>query len=280
MNSLIGALGVHLAKSLATMVAALSKSRNPYIARFLMRSFLKFYKVDLSEAEHNNIHQYASFHDFFSRRLKTGSRALKNLDPKQLWAAADGTLNILRAQSNGTKLDIKQQLYSTPDLLQDPASAQRMATGAEVCIYLAPHNYHRVHMPASGRLIKCRYIKGALFPVNQLATHYVPKLLSRNERLVCHFQAQDYEFAVVFVAAFLVGGIYTPWHQEAMNETQAANIERNAKHQPESYELTQGQTLGYFSFGSTAVVLSSKALTTTDAIADNPCVVGQSLGSW
>ena len=92
-------------------------------------------------------------------------------------------------------------------LLADFELGKTFVDGSFATIYLAPTNYHRVHMPFDGKLIATRYIPGTLFSVNNITADHVPDLFARNERLVCEFDTTFGRACVILVGAMIVAGI-------------------------------------------------------------------------
>ena len=82
-------------------------------------------------------------------------------------------------------------------------------------LYLAPRDYHRVHMPYTGMLESITYIPGRLFSVNTKTADNIPDLFTRNERMICVFDTAIGKMAVVFVGAMIVGNIQTNWTNSA-----------------------------------------------------------------
>ncbi len=81
--------------------------------------------------------------------------------------------------------------YSTQALVGgDAALAARLAHGHFATIYLSPRDYHRIHMPCAGRLLRMIYVPGELFSVNPTTARGVPGLFARNERVVCVFEGE------------------------------------------------------------------------------------------
>ena len=87
-------------------------------------------------------------------------------------------------------LQAKGHDYTLRALLAGNAAWERtFAGGSFATIYLAPYNYHRIHMPLAGELRESFYVPGRLFSVNRTTAQLVPGLFSRNERVFCGFDA-------------------------------------------------------------------------------------------
>jgi phosphatidylserine decarboxylase len=145
--------------------------------------------------------------------------------------------------------------YSAGRLLGNTEEAKLYTDGAFTTIYLSPKDYHRVHMPIAGTLISTRYIPGDLFSVNDKTAQALPGLFARNERLVCQFDSELGQFALVFVGAMLVAGIETVW---GGFETPGRGAVRNADFLGRDLSFDKGEEIGRFKFGSTVILLIQK----------------------
>src|ERR1700674_392018 len=103
-------------------------------------------------------------------------------------------------------LQAKGRSYSLAALLAGPAAlTERFIDGTFVTLYLAPYNYHRIHMPCDGTLSAAWYVPGRLFSVNATTVAAVTGLFARNERIVCIFEDGAFSFALVLIGALFVG---------------------------------------------------------------------------
>jgi len=238
---------------LSRLVGWVAECRVALVRRFLVRTFLSHYPVDLTEAAQPEPDAYASFNDFFTRRLKAGARPL-DADPRAALCPADGTLSQSGPVAGDTLLQAKGIDYSAAALLGgDPAQASKFAGGAFATIYLAPPNYHRVHMPLAGTLRVARFVPGDLFSVNAATAASVPGLFTRNERVVCIFDTPAGPMAVVLVGALFVGSMSLAWAGRIRADG-GGRVHELAVHDP-IIALDRGAELGWFNMGSTVVVL-------------------------
>ena len=160
------------------------------------------YKIDLGEAQREKTSDYRSFNDFFTRSLKPGSRAIGGT----VSSPADGTVAALGNIDGDTLIQSKNHSYSLAKLIASN-DIDDFSAGSFITIYLAPHNYHRVHAPWTGELHHATYVPGDLFSVNQSTALHLPHLFARNERLVCRFRTDAGPAVAVLVGAMLVAGI-------------------------------------------------------------------------
>lgn len=230
---------------LSRLAGALSRSRTPWLKRALIRTFTSLYAVNMSEAAREKLDDYTSFNDFFTRALKPGARPLPG-DQMIAVSPADGTISQAGRIETGRLLQAKGSAYELRTLIGE--SADRFNGGTFATIYLAPKDYHRVHLPVAGRLRKTRAIPGALFSVNAATEAEIPSLFARNERLVCEFATAHGDLLVVLVGAMVVASIETVW---------GSPLSPYAREEATIHEgpaLPRGAEIGRFLVGSTAIV--------------------------
>jgi phosphatidylserine decarboxylase len=243
--------------ALSRLVGAIARSRIGFVRTALIRAFLSRYAVDLSEAAHAAPQAYRSFNDFFTRPLRAGARPL-DPEPRAALCPVDGTVSQSGRIERGSLLQAKGMEYSAAELLGgDAGLAGEFAGGAFATLYLAPHNYHRVHMPLAGTLRRARSVPGELFSVNDVAAASVPRLFVRNERVVCVFDTTAGCMAVVLVGAFFVGSISLAWTGEVRAAKRRAATELPVT--DPIIALDRGALLGWFNMGSTVIVMFAAA---------------------
>lgn len=235
--------------SLSRLVLAATRVRTPWFKNLLISGFLKLYTVDLDEAAEGDAHAYPSFNEFFTRALGDGCRPVA-ADPS-IASPVDGTVSECGGIDGDRLLQAKGRHYSIADLTARPSWAARFEGGAFATIYLAPFNYHRIHMPIDGELLDAVYVPGRLFSVNAATARSVPRLFARNERVVLRFAAAAGEFVLVMVGALNVGSMATVW---AGDITPARR--RSVTRLPDvRVVLRKGMELGRFNMGSTVILL-------------------------
>jgi phosphatidylserine decarboxylase len=238
---------------LSRLAGWLAESRIGVVRAALIRMFMNRYPVDLTEAARADAGAYASFNDFFTRRLRAGTRPL-DTDPRTAVCPADGILSHAGHIAGETLLQAKGIEYSAAALLGgDAALAAEFAGGDFATIYLAPHNYHRVHIPMSGTLRLARIVPGDLFSVNAATAASVPGLFSRNERVACVFDTAAGPMAVVLVGALFVGSMSLAWAGRVGCE--GGRHARDLPARDPIIALDRGAELGWFNMGSTVVLL-------------------------
>lgn len=260
-------------QQLSKVAGRLAASRHPYVKRTFIRSFAKAYNVSLDEYERQSLNAYESFNDFFTRELKEDARPI-DATGHGIVSPADGIISQLGQIDDHKLLQAKGRYYDVGQLLADSEDGSYFADGSFATVYLAPSNYHRVHMPFSGTLTKTRYVPGTLFSVNNTTAANVPDLFARNERLVCLFDTAYGKAAVVMVGAMIVAGIETV----ATGKITRTEDIQEADH---DMKLEKGDELGRFYLGSTAIVVLPKGAEAAwqDSMQANSMVqMGQLLG--
>ena len=221
----------------------------------LIGGFVEKYGVDMSEAANPDIASYKSFNEFFTRALKLGARPLAAAD---LVCPVDGAISPFGAIEKDQIFQAKGHGYSTTALVGgDAALAARFENGHFATLYLSPKDYHRIHMPCDGRLLRMIHVPGDLFSVNPLTARGVPGLFARNERVVCVFDSARGPFVLTLVGATIVGSMATVWHG-VVNPPRVAKL-REWRYEDQQIALKQGAEMGRFLLGSTVVMLFPKA---------------------
>jgi phosphatidylserine decarboxylase len=217
----------------------------------LIRWFVRRYGVNMAEAGQADPAAYASFNEFFTRALRPGVRPLATAE---LLCPVDGAISQFGAIEGGRIFQAKGHDYSATALLGgDGALAAHFHGGHFATLYLSPRDYHRIHMPCAGRLLRMIHVPGDLFSVNPTTARGVPGLFARNERVVCVFDAQPGPWVMVLVGATIVGSMATVWHG-VVNPPRPGTV-REWAYQDQAIDLPRGAEMGRFLLGSTVVML-------------------------
>lgn len=242
-----------------------------------IRVFVRLFKVEMGEAATPWPEDYPTFNAFFTRALREGARPL--CAQGELACPADGRLSAFGAISHGQLVQAKGMDYDLGALLGgDTALAERFTDGAFATVYLSPRDYHRVHMPLSGRLLETLHVPGRLFSVNAATARTLPRLFTRNERLVTLFETEAGPMAVILVGAIFVGCMDTVW-AGTLAPTDL-RIGRWPKWAGE-VQLEKGAEMGRFNMGSTVILLFAKdAIRWRDGLKEGQVLrMGEGLGS-
>ena len=204
----------------------------------------------MGEAAEPDVLRYATFNDFFTRALKPGARPLADAD----WCARSTARSASSARSAATRSSRPRATATHRHAgRRRRGLAAQFAHGAFATLYLSPRDYHRVHMPCDGRLVRMIHVPGALFSVNPTTARGVPGLFARNERVVCVFDTAHGPFVLALVGATIVGSMATVWHG-VVNARRAAEV-REWHYAEGEVRLARGEEMGRFLLGSTVVLL-------------------------
>ncbi len=249
----------------------MAASETVWIKDTFIRIFSASYGVDLTDAARSNRADYRSFNDFFTRTLKPGARPFP-ADDRAIACPADGTVSQSGRIESGRLLQAKGVRYSLDSLAGDLGDG--FDGGSFVTVYLAPHNYHRVHTPCAGELTAARAVPGALFSVNAGTEASVPDLFCRNERLVCRLRTPYGDLLVVLVGAMMVGGIATPWPGPVSPYRAIETREPNVC-------FEKGDELARFLLGSTVILCAPAGTARLSPLSPGQGIsVGEAIGVW
>ncbi len=247
---------------------------------WLIRWFIGRFGVDMSEALDPDPGAYTDFNAFFTRALHPGSRPLAG-DDDTVVCPADGTVSAIGSVRADTLLQAKGRHYSLRALLgSDDARARPFLDGHFATVYLSPRDYHRVHMPASGRLREMIYVPGRLFSVNFTTARAIDALFARNERLVCLFDSELGPMALVLVGALNVAGMETVWSGPVTPPHGRRVREWRYDDDSSAVRLARGAEMGRFNMGSTVVVVfaNGRVAWRDDLTAASAVRMGEALG--
>ena len=264
-------------KTVTAIMGHLSQSRCRLLKSVMIRFWIRYFKIDMTEAKEQDIAQYATFNEFFIRPLKAGVRPM-DLENSTILSPADGFISQHGVIEGQTIIQAKGKSYSVETLLaRGSACAERFEGGQFICAYLSPRDYHRVHMPLAGSLRDMTFVPGSLYSVRPRLVTEVDALFAKNERAVSLFETPHGLMAVVLVGAMIVGSIHTTWHGQVKV---SPNITTTWDYHDNPVVLDKGAQMGHFQVGSSVVVLFDKdmMLAWDDSLrAGQPIKMGQTL---
>ena len=265
-------------KTLSRAIGRIAECENRWVKNTFISQFVKKYQVDMSEAINSDPLSYRNFNDFFTRAIRPELRPICDQDDG-IACPADGAISQLGNIEYGTLFQAKGHNYSLTDLLGGDASlSNQFLGGSFATVYLSPKDYHRVHMPLTGRLTKMIHIPGKLFSVNKVTAEQIPNVFARNERTVCLFDTEAGPMAVILVGAMIVASIETVWAgQVTPFNKQVVTWDYGALN---NIELKKGEEMGRFKLGSTAIILFGKdAINWEESLqAETPTKMGMHFG--
>ena len=241
-------------QALTRLAGVAATARAGGLTTAFIRWFIERYGVSMAEAAEPDPQASPPCTAFFSRPLKAGARPLAQAD----WVSpVDGAISQLGPIRRDQLFQAKGHTYSTTALVGgDRALAAQFEDGHFATLYLSPKDYHRIHMPCDGRLLRMIHVPGELFSVNPTTARGVPGLFARNERVVCVFDTPHGPMVLTLVGATIVGSMATTWHG-VVNPPRPGRI-REWTYDGQDIVLKQGDEMGRFLLGSTVVMLFPK----------------------
>ena len=254
----------------------ITRTHHP-LTHYLIKLYIKMFKINISECEEENIEKYNTFCDFFTRKLKKGIHVVDKSN-KSVVSSCDGRILQFGQIEDKSILQVKGIKTSIQSLLcNDKELSSIYSKGSFLTIYLSPKDYHRVHSPANGKLMKTLHVPGRLFSVADHAVECIKDLYAKNERLVCHFKDDSINFSVIFVGAINVSSIETQWKGEVSPPMPKKLI--STKYGNKNIVINKGDEVGMFKSGSTVVLLFTENVKLSDKIKVNQAIrVGQKIG--
>ena len=213
--------------------------------------FIRKYHVNMQESMIQNPRDFKNFNDFFIRQLNPALRPIpQNADT--ILSPVDGCVRQIGLIDGGKIFDAKGHFFTLYELLG--GNFERCTpffNGTYANLYLAPRDYHRVHMPCDGTLTSMVYIPGKLFPVKESSVKAIPSLFSQNERLVLMFETSIGPMTMILVGAMIVGNIHVVWHGDIAREKKI----RQWSYANKPLSFKAGDEVGHFRLGSTVIVI-------------------------
>lgn len=213
---------------------------------------------------------YQSFDQFFTRQLKPGQRAICS-QAHDIASPADGKIEAIGPVDLEGTLLVKKQLYRVDELIGDATDAERYRGGQFAIVYLSPRDYHRVHAPVTGEVVRVRSMPGDLYPVNSIGERHVPSLFSKNRRVAIVIDTPTVgRVTVVMVGAIIVGRI-------TVGAIPGPDVPLGDHPIVPPQLVRKGDEIGIFHLGSTAIVFAERGIATPFARPVGPVRLGQSL---
>lgn len=238
-------------KMLSATMYRLARIKQPLVKNLCIRTFMAATGANLDDAARKSISDYDSLLDFFTRELAAHTRPIAG-EENSLICPVDGRVAHVGDIAKGQIFQVKGHSYSLDNLVGEDY-AKTYYEGQATTIYLAPFDYHRIHMPMNGRLVRARYIPGELNSVSITLLDKIAGLFAKNERVVLEFTADNGEnFLMILVGAVNVGSVETVFHGEICPNGYSQSVDLAAN---EEY-LNKGDELGRFNLGSTIIFIT------------------------
>jgi len=262
---------------LSRIVYALMRSEIKWVKNTLISQITRIVGIDVNEALSSDPADYPCFNAWFTRELKPGVRTFDET-PQAFLSPCDGRISETGSLTSNRILQAKGKDYTLEELLAGDAVCSELLNGYFSTIYLSPKDYHRIHMPIDGRLLRMTHVPGKLFSVAPYTARQVPRLFARNERVISIFETEAGPLVMVLVGAMLVSSTETVWAGEITpNKNKNVNTKIYAN---EDISLAKGEEMGRFNMGSTVILLMPDgALKDLESLGAGDAVkLGQMLG--
>ena len=174
--------------------------------------------------------------------------------PGGINSPVDGLVIAEGRVKEGTLLQAKGLEYRLGELFDGDPLTSEFARARYTTLYLAPKDYHRIHVPLAGFCIAVGRVEGELWPVNATSTASTPHLYVRNRRAYWIArgarEAEGLAVAAVMVAATHVGGVVVDprWLEGRV-------LPRRGRLEVADFPCARGDDLGAFELGSTVVLV-------------------------
>ncbi len=203
------------------------------VSRVFIPWFVRNHGIDLSECERE---RYASYNDFFTRRLKFGARRAER-DPRAFISPCDSRLSVFKI-SEGRAFSVKHARYTVASVLRNKKLAKAFAGGYAWVFRLCVEDYHRYVYVDDGIVSGEIRIPGVFHTVNPAAGEAFP-IYKENTREYCLLHSEHFGTVLQMeVGAMLVGKI---------------------ENRPGGRKVRRGEEKGKFAFGGSTVILMTQA---------------------
>jgi phosphatidylserine decarboxylase len=263
---------------LSRLVGKIANCRISLVKNLFIWLFCKLYQIDMTETVEENRFKYPTFNDFFTRSLKTDARPIAS-GKETIVSPVDGKVWQIGKIDEQKVIYAKGHEFNLEKLFADKDDAEDFIGANFAVLYLAPYNYHRIHMPIQGQLKTMRYIPGKLFSVNPKVIHHIPYVFAKNERVITMYDTPCGKMAAIFVGAMIVGSIETKW----AGVVAPSKIDEivNWDYWRANTVFKAGDEIGRFKLGSTVILLFPENSMQWDKklCKDSPVKMGERIGT-
>jgi phosphatidylserine decarboxylase len=177
---------------------------------------------------------FASFNDFFIRRLKPGARPI-NTNPEILISPADARLSVYNIK-NDTVVPVKGKKFTLYQLTNDQALSEKYLDGLCLVFRLAPPDYHRLAYIDNGIQEPVRKLGNYYHSVNPLALESNLEVFAGNYRELCVLKTENFGDVLDI-------------------DVGAMGVSKIIQYHPEGGSFMKGEEKGYFEFGGSTTIL-------------------------
>lgn len=214
----------------SSIIQSFSQSK---ISKKMIPSYIKYFNITIQDAS-RNLNEFSTLHDFFIREVKKESRPIHE-DSSSVISPVDATIETFGDITADASFQVKNKWYTLANMLGSTKIANQYKNGKYIILYLSPAEYHRIHAPVDGKVMRQYVLGKKSYPVNRWGLQYGKETISGNYRLLTELLMPNGNHCF----HIKVGAMF-------VNSIELTNT---------SLEWNKGDEVGYFSFGSTVVML-------------------------
>ncbi len=219
-----------------------SKKVPKWMLNPVLKKYVKHYHIDMGQFE-GEIGDFASFTDFFTRKLKPNARQFQG----RLLSPADSIVTDFGKVSSDMIIEVKGMACKLSTFLKKILNINFKSFAI---FYLSPADYHRFHAPFDMQIEKIIYVPGDLYSVNPKNVDKYDTLFCDNRKIVLYGNSEFGKFAMVLVGALVVGKIILNFGTKKLT--------KSIDEEHISVNFKKGEELGAFELGSTVILLTEK----------------------
>ncbi|CAJ1012385.1 putative Phosphatidylserine decarboxylase [Leishmania naiffi] len=227
------------------------------VHNWFVQAAVYWHALDMSESVQKT--NFDTFQQFYVRDWTPTARPVDAA--ASVVAPCDGQVLAVNTDVESTSLvQVKGLTYGMRSLLQDTLPPLNKDTRRRVAVVLHMRNkdFHHVIAPLSFACEKSVYVPGSLLPATAAGYHWIPSVLTINERLVLKGTSSDKERLPVYMA--LVGSTLTgriTLYMDKRVRTNYLNPPGYAVHLPYASKpvVARGERLATFNWGSSVVLV-------------------------
>lgn len=242
-----------------------------WMHQLLIQAMVRWYGINLTESQQT---EFETFQDFYTRMWKPEARPI---DTESVFVApCDGVVLSVQDDIGGdTLVQVKGLTYGTRALLQmAPPPVAEGCRRIAIVVSMRAKDFHHVVAPASLSCHSSVYVPGTLLPTTAAGYHWIPSVLTMNERVVVsgtwnraspvgadHYRGsktpvQPLPFAMVLVGSTLSGRIKLHFDQRLHTnflDPPSYAVHTNYDVAP---SISRGAPVGSFYWGSSVVLMA------------------------
>ncbi len=214
----------------STIIQSYARSK---LSKSIIPTYINYFNITLQDVT-RPINEFSTLHDFFIREVSAESRPIDE-GTSSIISPVDATVETFGSITKDGIFFVKEKPYTLENLLGSQKVANQFVNGSYIILYLSPAEYHRIHAPIDGEVIRQYVLGKKSYPVNKWGLQYGKDTISGNYRLLTELRMPNKKHCShIKVGAMFVNSI------ELTNTSSA---------------WKKGEEVGYFSFGSTVVLL-------------------------